>query len=185
VKIVGRHLAPFLASLEPGTGEQLRAAPGAVAVDVPLDDAVLARMAPVAPVVGGDPDELCAGDVCSAPLLVDPDDTVADVAETLLAHEREAAVVVEDDELVGIVTATNLVEAVAARIPCSDTSVREWMTVEPVAVDALASLAEAALLMRQRDVSRLVVVDDGRPVGTLTRAQLARRGVPAAAGIGF
>jgi sulfide:quinone oxidoreductase len=182
-KIVGRHLAPFLARLDPGVEEEERGRAGAVAVDVELDEGAATPMLPPAPAVEGD--ELSAGEVCSSPLVTDPEDTVAEVAAALLAHRRDAALIVEDGELVGIVTTTDLLHAVADRVRCGDVTVRGWMTAEPVTVDADASLAEAAHLLTLTGLSRLVVVEDGRPAGILSRAQLERHGVPVPVGLGF
>ena len=93
---------------------------------------------------------------------------------------------VEGDELIGIVTSSDLLRAMAGRIRCGEATVREWMTAEPVVVDVDAGVAEVAALMARTGLSRLVVVDGGRrPVGTVTRAQLERHGVPAAVGLGF
>jgi predicted transcriptional regulator len=183
-KIVGRHLAPFLARLEPGVGEQERGAAGAVAVDVAIDEAAARKVR--VPIPAADADELRAGEVCSAALVADPDDTVADVAASLLAHQQDATlVVVDDDQLVGIVTTTDLLRAMADRIHCGETAVRGWMTAEPVTIDADAGLTEAAHQLTLTGLSRLVVVEDGRPVGIVSRAQLERHGVPAAVGLGF
>jgi sulfide:quinone oxidoreductase len=182
-KIVGRHLAPFLARLEPGVGEQERGQAGALAVDVPLDAAAVAT-APALPPLA-DEDDPRAGEVCSTPLVADPDDTVAEVAAALLAHQRDATLVVEDGALVGIVTTTDLLRAMADRISSGDVAVRGWMTAEPVTIDADAGLAAAAHLLTLTGLSRLVVVEDGSPVGIVSRTQLERHGVPVPVGLGF
>jgi CBS domain-containing protein len=154
-----------------------------VAVDVALDETATRKVRP--PIPAADADEPRAGEVCSAPLVADPDDTVADVAASLLAHQRDAALVVEDGRLVGIVTATDLLRAMADRIPCGEVAVRGWMTAEPVTADADAGLTEAAHILTLTGLSRLVVVEDGRPVGIVSRAQLERHGIPTPIGLGF
>ena len=158
-KIVGRHLAPFLAGLEPVAAATERAPAGAVAIEIPLDEAEL--MPPSAPALARVPHEPCAGDACSPGQVVAPADTVADVAERLLARRHDAALVVEGDELIGIVTSSDLLRAMAGRIRCGEATVREWMTAEPVVVDVDAGVAEAAALMARTGLSRLVVVDGG------------------------
>ena len=182
-KIVGRHFAPFLARLDPGVEEEERGRAGALAVDVVLDAGVTTSLPSPAPAADGD--ELLAGEVCSTPLVADPEDTVAEVAATLLAHKRDTALVVEDGELVGIVTTTDLLHAVADRVRCGDVTVRGWMTAEPVTIEADASLADAAHLLTLTGLSRLVVVEDGRPAGILSRAQLERHGARTSIGLGF
>lgn len=182
-KIVGRHLAPFLAGLEPTAAAPERAPAGAVAVEIPLEEAEV--LPPPAPAFARGPHEPSAGDACSPGQVVAPADTVADVAERLLTRRHDAALVVEGDELIGIVTSTDLLRAMAGRIRCGESTVREWMTAEPVVLDTNAGVGEAAALMARTGLSRLVVIDGGRPVGTVTRAQLERHGVPAAVGLGF
>ena len=73
----------------------------------------------------------------------------------------------------------------ADRIHCGETAVRGWMTAEPVTIGADAGLTEAAHQLTLTGLSRLVVVEDGRPVGIVSRAQLERHGLPAAVGLGF
>ncbi|MBL8058772.1 MAG: CBS domain-containing protein [Anaerolineales bacterium] len=53
-----------------------------------------------------------------------------------------------------------------------DTFVREWMTPDPVTVSSLTTLPEAHKLMAQRKIRRLLVVDDGRLVGIITRGDV-------------
>lgn len=53
-----------------------------------------------------------------------------------------------------------------------DTFVREWMTANPVVVSSRTSLPEAHKLMTERKIRRLLVVDEGRLVGIITRGDV-------------
>jgi len=57
-----------------------------------------------------------------------------------------------------------------ARIP-----IFEIMSPNPVTVSEAATAAEAAALMRQRDVGSLVVVADGRPTGIVTERDVVTK----------
>lgn len=74
-----------------------------------------------APAVLGRDDELRSGeldltDVASPTLTVDADAPVADVIDTLQAEDQELALVVQDGRVVGMVTATDLLEAIVGEL---------------------------------------------------------------------
>ncbi|MEU3726544.1 CBS domain-containing protein [Streptomyces sp. NPDC031705] len=55
--------------------------------------------------------------------------------------------------------------------------VHEVMTANPVTVEKLTSLAEAARVMRDADIGDVLVVDEGRLLGILTDRDLVIRGM--------
>jgi len=176
-KVVGRYLAPFLAELagdEPGAAAPSGTAPGTVAVDVHLDPTTLSRLQPTRL-----PLDLAAHDVTRVgalmdvePVLIESHDTLGGVAERLVAHGSTAAAVVEDDELVGLVTAADIVRASAARGQPDELPVRLWMTVEPISVPPTYPASAAALLMSEYGVRHLPVAIDKRVLGMLELEQV-------------
>jgi CBS domain-containing protein len=106
------------------------------------------------------------------PVLIDSHDTLGEVAERLVAHGSTAAAVVENGELVGIVTAADIVRASAARSQPDELPVRLWMTVEPVSVPTTYPASAAALLMSEYGIRHLPVADDQRVVGLLELEQV-------------
>ena len=60
--------------------------------------------------------------------------------------------------------------SVRARIP-----VMEIMTKEPVTVAANATVADAAVLMRQKEIGSVIIVEDGRPSGILTERDIVTK----------
>jgi acetoin utilization protein AcuB len=54
----------------------------------------------------------------------------------------------------------------------SRTKVRDWMTPDPITIDASATVAEAMHLLREKNVRRLPVVRDGKLVGLVTERML-------------
>src|SRR5438552_11385690 len=83
--------------------------------------------------------------------------------------------VVEDDRLVGIVTDRDIVvRGVAERSDVSALSVKDVASHQLTTVEPDQNLDEALQLMAQQQVRRLPVVDDGRLVGILAQADVAR-----------
>ena len=91
-------------------------------------------------------------------------------------RERDfaSALVADFGRLIGILTARDLLRAFAGRVHSSEARVRDWMTVEPLAVTADATLDEAALLMTEHRIHHLPVVDGERPVGVVGLRDVTR-----------
>lgn len=106
-----------------------------------------------------------------------------------------APVVNEDGEVIGVVSEADLVGKQVGRPPSrrapldwifgngddawelrrrAAITVEDAMTAPPITVTADRPLREVAALMVDRDVNRLPVIDDGRLVGIVTRADLVR-----------
>jgi acetoin utilization protein AcuB len=52
------------------------------------------------------------------------------------------------------------------------TKVRDWMTTNPITIDAGATIMQALHLLREKNVRRLPVMDDGKLVGLVTERML-------------
>lgn len=176
-KLVGRRLAPFLAQLiDPRTSEP-PAAPGGVEVDIELDHAELARAGRVAPGIEAPDDESpTVEDVMVTDFLsVEPEDTLGEVAEGMQRQHTGSALVTESGRLIGILTSRDLVRAFAGRVHSSEARAREWMTAEPIAAPADASLDTALRLMHAHGFHHLPVVVNERPIGMVGMRDVARR----------
>jgi sulfide:quinone oxidoreductase len=185
-KIVGRHLAPFLANFagvesppEPSAG------PGAVQIEVELAALEVDQLA--APrLVSGEDEGDTVGEVMSAdPLVVAPEDTLGEVSEKMRDRETGSAAVADYGRLIGILTSRDLLRAFAARVHPSDARAREWMTAEPVAVPASTSVEAAVRLMNEHGIHHLPVIDGERPVGMLGYRQAVRQARGRGIGLGF
>ena len=183
-KIVGRHLAPFLASL---VGVESPATLGvprseAVPLEVELDHEALEELKASRLTFDqqdGGVDELMSKDL----LVVAPEDTLGEVAEGLLESGATAAAVAEYGRLIGILTTGDLIRASAMRVHPSEGRVRQWMTAEPVTVSPHTSVTAAALLAREYGIRHLPVVEGERPVGMLYLDETLREAMPI--GLGF
>ncbi len=87
--------------------------------------------------------------------------TVRQVARVMTErHVRAVVVVAADGSPLGVVTGTDLLDAVGA--DANSVTVAELMRV-PIMIDPTATLREAADLMLEHEVHRLVVVDASEP----------------------
>jgi CBS domain-containing protein len=186
-KIAGRHLGPLLARLAGTSGAQIEPPEDALAVEVPLRADVLERVGiDRVPIVDEPLDEETERTVVSAidVLEVAPEDTLGEIAEQMLRDDLSATLVCEYGRLIGILTTDDLIAAFAARAHPSEARARQWMTAEPVTLDAHSSHAGAAQLMRRYGVRHLPLVEhDDRPVGLLHLDEEAPAPVPL--GLGF
>jgi CBS domain-containing protein len=112
----------------------------------------------------------------SNPCAIEADKPVAYAAKMMKQEDVGLAPVVEGDRLVGTLTDRDIVVRVVAegKNP-EEVSVREIASTDLVTVDPQQDLAEALRLMASNQIRRLPVVEeDGRLVGVLAQADVAR-----------
>jgi CBS domain-containing protein len=114
----------------------------------------------------------------SNPRSIEPSTMVADAAKLMKAEDVGSLPIVEGDQLVGMVTDRDIViRAVAEGKDSQSTTVGEIASRDLVTVDPQQDLDEALRLMAQHQVRRLPVAEeDGRLVGILAQADVAREG---------
>jgi CBS domain-containing protein len=109
------------------------------------------------------------------PVSVGPDATLGEVATLMKQEDCGSLPVVEDARLIGIVTDRDIViRAVAAGKDAKTTCVSDVMSADPITVRPDDDVDVAEREMRERQVRRLPVVEDGKLVGILVTAQIAR-----------
>jgi CBS domain-containing protein len=101
------------------------------------------------------------------------DDSLAEAARKMWAQQTGSLLVMEGDELRGIVTERDVLRAVATGIPLADTPISEVMTTDVLTVHPAASLREAAAIMTEKWIRHLPVVERGLVVGILSQRDLA------------
>jgi len=98
-----------------------------------------------------------------------PDDTLADVADLMVGHNVGSLVVMQDDEMVGIVTERDILRASAAtRGPLEFLKVSERMTRCPVVASPNDEVADIMCIMTERRIRHVPVVERGRLVGLVS-----------------
>ena len=120
----------------------------------------------------------------SNPMTIEPGRPVADAARIMKDADTGIVPVVDGDRLVGTITDRDIaIRVVAEGKDPQATKVDEVASREIVTVDPEQDLDEALRLMAQHQVRRLPVVEeDGRPVGILSQADVARAGDDAETG---
>jgi CBS domain-containing protein len=104
-----------------------------------------------------------------------PEDVLAQAATLMRQEDCGSIPVVRDGALVGIVTDRDIVvRGIAGGKDPKTTPVSEVMSADPITIGPDAEAAEAAKVMAERQVRRLPVVEDGRLIGIVVTAQLAR-----------
>jgi len=100
---------------------------------------------------------------------VKPADTVFSALETMAEHNIGAVLVLEGDELSGILTERDYARKVKLQaLGSNETPVEQIMTTVVHTVAPSATVAECMQLMTEQRVRHLPVVDDGRLVGIVS-----------------
>jgi len=99
---------------------------------------------------------------------VGPERTIRDAAVIMEQSGIGSLAVIDDGQLVGIVTDRDLVRRALARDLPADARVDSVMSTAVVTIDADDDLHHAFALFRTNAVRRLAVVRDGRFLGTVT-----------------
>ncbi len=114
------------------------------------------------------------------PVAIQAESSLADVAETLAEFDVSGLPVVDrGGAVIGVISQTDIVRLRAGSMPTSGwpgVLVRDLMTHPAITVSASASMQEAARLMTEHRVHRLVVVaePDGGPVGVISESDVVR-----------
>jgi CBS domain-containing protein len=112
------------------------------------------------------------------PCSIDADKSVAYAAKMMRDEDVGLAPIVEGDKLIGTVTDRDIaIRVVAEGKDPNQTTVREVASTNLVTIDPQQDLDEALRLMAKHQVRRLPVVEeDGRLVGVVAQADVAREG---------
>ena len=103
------------------------------------------------------------------------DALVVEAASVMVKNDIGSVVVTKDGNPVGIVTEKDIVKECCARRLCGgDLRVEEIMSAPLITIDADASLGEAALLMSDNKIRRLLVTEKGKIVGIITEKDVLR-----------
>jgi CBS domain-containing protein len=111
-----------------------------------------------------------------SPACCSPEQTVREAARLMAQNDCGAVPVVDEAtrQVVGVVTDRDLAIRVLAEGRGPDTRVSEVMTRDPSCCTPDADVQELERLMAERQVRRVPVVEDGRCVGVVAQADLAR-----------
>ena len=103
-----------------------------------------------------------------------PDSTLEEVASMMKEEDVGAIPVLDDDQLVGIITDRDIVlRCIAEGKDPTETNVEDILTDNPFTIEPDADVDEAARLMSERQIRRLPVVEDGELLGVISLGDIA------------
>jgi CBS domain-containing protein len=120
----------------------------------------------------------------SNPCTIDAEKSVAYAAKMMREEDVGLAPIVEGDKLIGMLTDRDIATRVAAEGRNPDqVKVRDVASKQLITIDPQQDLDEALRMMAKHQVRRLPVVEeDGRLVGVVAQADIAREGDDKATG---
>ncbi len=101
-----------------------------------------------------------------------PSDTLGEAARKMWEQQTGSLLVLEGEQLLGIVTERDVLKAVATGTPM-DTPVSAVMTKDLITVEPSATLREAAGIMTEKWIRHLPVLESGRLVGIVSQRDLS------------
>ncbi|HDH45068.1 MAG TPA: CBS domain-containing protein [Thermococcus sp.] len=106
-------------------------------------------------------------------IVIKPTETVERVAKILAKNKVSSAVVMEKDEITGIVTDRDILNKVVAKgNDPKEVKVSSIMTKTPITIEYDYDIQDAIELMMEKGVRRLLVTRLGMPMGFVTAADL-------------
>lgn len=116
------------------------------------------------------------------PIVIDPELSILDALHIMKEKKVRRLPVVAHGKLVGIVTERDLRESPSLKATSlsiyelnyllAKTPVKEVMTKDPITVTPDTTIEEAAVIMRDNEISGLPVVEDGKVVGIVTETDI-------------
>lgn len=100
-------------------------------------------------------------------------DSIRNIAKLMKENDIGSLPVFEDDSPVGFVTDRDIVLSLADEDTGLDDSIDAAMSPNIIAVDSEKDVTEAAMIMEEQQISRLLVTNQGRPVGIVSLQDLS------------
>jgi len=119
-------------------------------------------------------EDIFVGRIMSSPItMVPPETTVREAARLMRDNDIGSVIVVDDDdELCGILTSTDFVDAVADDRSMAETPVTEFMTEDVITTTANQEIRDIADLLVEHGFHHVPVVEEGTVIGIVTTSDL-------------
>jgi len=110
----------------------------------------------------------------SSPLIVlKSTETIQDAIALFNERHIHGAPVMDKEKMTGIVTISDLTKALYNGLPLT-TKISSVMTTDVVKASSETRLFEVIRRFKEREIGRLIVVEDGKPVGIITQTDIIR-----------
>jgi CBS domain-containing protein len=120
------------------------------------------------------------GDIMTTGLFsIEPSTTVAEAATVMGERRIGSALIMEDDQLLGIFTERDIVRALGEHFDAAGHPVSEWMTPNPMTVEPSTPVEQALRTMLDRNFRHLPVAEGDRVLGIVSMRDLTAAGVSA------
>lgn len=108
-----------------------------------------------------------------SPLRSPPSETISSIVQSMITTDIGAVIVVEGDKPIGLITEKDVLDRVlnASKDP-SKTFARDVMSSPVSTVEHNTSLMDALKVMRDKQIRRLTVTQDGKLIGIVTERRI-------------
>ena len=101
--------------------------------------------------------------------------SVSEVGTTMVKNNIGAVVVTKNEMPIGIITEVDIIKRCCIGKVCSeDIKAEEVMASPLITIEADAAIGEAAKIMSDKDIRRLLVTEKGKVVGIITEKDVLR-----------
>ncbi len=105
---------------------------------------------------------------------VNINDSVKQVAAIMKAEDIGAVPVLEDGKAVGFVTDRDIVVSCVAEGLSMDDTIAHAMSEDLITIEKEQDISEATRLMQENQVSRLLVIENEKPIGMISPQDLSQ-----------
>ncbi|MEM5836526.1 MAG: CBS domain-containing protein [Candidatus Aenigmatarchaeota archaeon] len=103
---------------------------------------------------------------------VKPGVSLREAAKTMCEKHIGSLIVMEEEEIVGIITQTDILKAVAEEMDLDSTRVEDVMNKKVYTIDYEKTVEDAVNLMMEKRIKRLPVTKEGKLVGIVTASDI-------------
>lgn len=105
---------------------------------------------------------------------IDSDSSIQQAAALMCENRVSSLIIIDEEQLTGILTDRDLRNRVLAKGLTSDTLIKLVMTKDPIIISKDALIFEAMLLMSENNINHFPVVENSQPISMVTSTDIMR-----------
>ena len=98
--------------------------------------------------------------------------TIREASKVMKGYEIGSIIIIEDEKISGIVTASDIIKSIADGLDVDSTQVNEIMTKNVVTIDPEDTIENTVDIMVENKIKRLPVVEDNKIKGIITASDI-------------